>query len=110
MPGVSRIGAAMASTLVLRGPAIWNRFPLLQYDTGGYLVRWHEGYLVPSRSTVFGLYLNIFAHPNFWPVLVVQAALTVWMLALLLRSLGWGNRPALLFGIVAALSVLTTLP
>ena len=53
---VSRVGAAIASTLILLAPAIWNRFPLLQYDTGGYLVRWFEGYLVPSRSTVFGLY------------------------------------------------------
>ena len=65
MPGVSRIGAAMASTLILLAPAIWNRFPLLQYDTGGYLVRWFEGYLVPSRSTVFGLFLNIFATSRF---------------------------------------------
>jgi len=78
----------MASTLLLLAPAIWNRFPLLQFDTGGYLVRWFEGYLVPSRSTVFGLYLNIFATPDFWPVVVLQAALTVWLLALLLRALG----------------------
>ena len=55
----------MASTLILLAPAIWNRFPLLQYDTGGYLVRWFEGYLVPSRSTVFGLFLNIFALSRF---------------------------------------------
>jgi hypothetical protein len=110
MPGVSRIGAAMASTLVLLAPAIWNRFPLLQFDTGGYLVRWFEGYLVPSRSTVFGLYLNIFATPDFWPVVVLQAALTVWMLALLLRALGFGGRPLLLVGVTAALSGLTTLP
>ena len=96
MPGVSRIGAAMASTLILLAPAIWNRFPLLQYDTGGYLVRWFEGYLVPSRSTVFGLFLNIFAHPDFWPVVVVQAALTVWVLALMLRALGFGGRPLVL--------------
>ena len=80
MSGVLRIGAAMASTLVLLAPAIWNRFPLLQFDTGGYLVRWFEGYLVPSRSTVFGLYLNIFATPDFWPVVVLQAALTIWLL------------------------------
>ncbi len=104
MPGVSRIGAAMASTLVLLAPAIWNRFPLLQFDTGGYLVRWFEGYLVPSRSTVFGLYLNIFATPDFWPVVVLQAALTVWVLALLLRALGFGGRPLLLIGVTAALS------
>src|SRR6478672_2145867 len=110
MPVVSRIGAAMASTLLLLAPAIWNRFPLLQFDTGGYLVRWFEGYLVPSRSTVFGLYLNIFATPDFWPVVVLQAALTVWLLALLLRVLGFGGRPLLLIGVTAALSVVTTLP
>ncbi len=107
---VLRIGAALASTLVLLAPAIWNRFPLLQYDTGGYLVRWFEGYLVPSRSTVFGLYLNLLSSPDFWPVLVVQAALTVWVLALVLRVLDFGSRPRLLFGVTVALSVLTTLP
>ena len=110
MPGVSRIGTAMASTMVLLAPAIWNRFPLLQFDTGGYLVRWFEGYLVPSRSTVFGLYLNIFAYPDFWPVVVLQAALTVWMLALVLRALGFGGRPLLLLGATTALSAVTTLP
>ena len=30
-----------------------------QWDTGGYLARWYEGYLVPSRSTVFGIYLHL---------------------------------------------------
>jgi hypothetical protein len=110
MSVVSRIGAAVASTLLLLAPAIWNRFPLLQYDTGGYFVRWYEGYLVPSRSTVFGLYLNILARPDFWPVIVLQAALTVWVLALLLRALGFGGRPFVLLGFVAALCGLTTLP
>lgn len=110
MPGVLRIGAAIASTLFLLAPALWNRFPLLQYDTGGYLVRWFEGYLVPSRSTVFGLFLNILAQPDFWPVVLLQAALTVWMLALVLRALGFGGQPLLLLGITAALSGVTTLP
>jgi hypothetical protein len=110
MPVVSRIGAALASTLLLLAPAIWNRFPLLQYDTGGYFVRWYEGYLVPSRSSVFGLYLDILARPDFWPVIALQAALTVWVLALLLRTLGFGGRPFVLFGVVAALTGLTTLP
>src|ERR1700749_434012 len=98
---VSRIGAAAASTLLLLAPAIWNRFPLLQFDTGGYFVRWFEGYLVPSRSTGFGQFLNIFAHPDFWPVVVIQAALTGWLLALLLRALGFGGRPLLLLGVTA---------
>ena len=110
MPRVMRFGAAMAGALLLLAPAIWNRFPLLQYDTGGYFVRWFEGYLVPSRSTVFGLYLNILAHPDFWPAVALQAALTIWILAMLLRALGFGGRPVLLLGITAALCVLTTLP
>ena len=110
MTFVLRLGAAMASTLVLLVPAIWNRFPLLQYDTGGYLARWFEGYLVPSRSTVFGLFLTLFANPDFWPVVIVQAALTVWVLALVLRAHGFGGRPLLLLGVITALSILTTLP
>ena len=110
MSFVSRVGAALASTLVLLVPAIWNRFPLLQYDTGGYLARWYEGYLVPSRSTVFGLFLNLFAQPDFWPAVLVQAALTVWVLALLLRAHGFGGRPLVLLGLTATLSGLTTLP
>jgi hypothetical protein len=48
--------------------------------------------------------------PDFWPVLIVQSALTVWVLALILRAHRLGQRPLLLLGFVAALCVLTTLP
>jgi hypothetical protein len=50
--------AAIAIPLMLLAPALWNGYPLLQWDTGGYLARCYEGYLVPSRSTMFGLYLH----------------------------------------------------
>ena len=53
-----RIGAPIFATLILLLPALWNGFPLLQYDTGGYLARWFEGYLVPSRAVVYGLILD----------------------------------------------------
>ena len=102
--------AAVASLLILLAPAIWNRFPLLQYDTGGYLARWYEGDLVPSRSPVFGLFLNVLTWPEFWPAVVIEAALTVWVLTLVLRCLKFGERPLLLVGITAALALLTTLP
>ena len=45
--------AAIVIPVLLLVPAIWNGYPLLEYDTGGYLARWYEGYLVPSRSTVY---------------------------------------------------------
>jgi hypothetical protein len=110
MPRILRIGSALFAALFLLAPAIWNRFPLLQYDTGGYLARWFEGYLVPSRSTVYGLFLTVLSWPDFWPVVMVQSALTVWVLALLLRVLGFGDRPLLIPGVTAVLCLFTTLP
>jgi len=64
---------AAAIPLILLAPAFWNGYPLLQSDTGGYLARWYEGYLVPSRSTVFGLYLHTGEGSSFWPNLAIQA-------------------------------------
>lgn len=68
-------------------PAFWNGYPLLQWDTGGYLARWYEGYLVPSRSTVFGLYLHYGESFGFWTNLAVQSLATLWLLQLTLRVL-----------------------
>jgi hypothetical protein len=109
----SRVGwciACLASAGILLLPAIWNGFPLLEYDTGGYLARWFEGYLVPSRPAAYGLLLVPAAPFEFWPVLALQAAATIWIVALLLRELGLGSRPALLGAVVAALTCTTTLP
>jgi hypothetical protein len=102
--------AAALSIALLIAPALWNGFPLLQWDTGGYLARWYEGTLVISRATLYGLLLRAGVPLAFWPVLAVQAALTVWIVALMLRAHGLGRRPWLMLGIVAALTVFTTLP
>ncbi|MBI3701786.1 MAG: hypothetical protein HY242_15260 [Afipia sp.] len=103
------IGAIALALLMLVGPVLWNRYPLLQYDTGGYLARWYEGYLVPSRSTVFGMYLNIGEGFHFWPEMIVQSGLTIWIAYLTLRVFGLA-RPILLLAAIAVLSVITTLP
>ena len=78
----------IALPLLLIAPALWNGYPLLQWDTGGYLARWYEGYLVPARSTVFGLYLHFGESSDFWINLVVQSLVTLWLLQLTLRVLG----------------------
>ncbi|WP_247446472.1 hypothetical protein [Bradyrhizobium sp. 197] len=78
----------MALPLMMIAPAFWNGYPLLQWDTGGYLARWYEGYLVPSRSTVFGLYLHYGESFGFWINLAVQSVATLWLLQLTLRVLG----------------------
>jgi hypothetical protein len=101
--------AAIAIPILLVAPAIWNGYPLLQWDTGGYLARWYEGYLVPSRSTVFGLYLHYGEGSSFWVNLGVQALATLWILQLTLRVLGM-SEPLRLLGIGLALVLTTALP
>ncbi len=101
--------AAIAIPVLLIAPAIWNGYPLLQWDTGGYLARWYEGYLVPSRSTVFGLYLHFGEGSSFWINLGIQALATFWILQLTLRVLGM-SEPRRLLGIALALVLTTALP
>jgi hypothetical protein len=95
--------------LLLIAPALWNGYPLLQWDTGGYLARWYEGYLVPSRSTVFGLYLHLGEDSGFWINLGIQALATLWILQLTLRVFGM-VRPWRLAAIGIALILTTALP
>lgn len=98
------------SLLLLLAPALWNGFPLLQYDTGGYFVRWYEGTLAVSRAVIYGLIVDAGVPLAFWPVLIVQSALTIWIIALVLRAHGLGRRPLLLLGVISMLSVTSTLP
>jgi hypothetical protein len=105
---LARILVAVTATLMLLLPALWNRFPLLQYDTGGYLARWYEGHLEESRSTVYGLYLELTARPDFWPAVTIQAMLTAWVLWLTLRAHALATPLALIIT-AAALSIGTSL-
>jgi hypothetical protein len=101
--------AAVAIPLMLLAPALWNGYPLLQWDTGGYLARWYEGYLVPSRSTTFGLYLHFGEDSAFWLNLGFQALATLWILQLTLRVLGMAQ-PLRLLAISLVLILTTALP
>jgi hypothetical protein len=101
--------AALAIPLLLIAPALWNGYPLLQWDTGGYLARWYEGYLVPSRSTVFGLYLHFGEDSSFWINLGIQALATLWILQLTLRVLDMAQ-PLRLMAMSLALILTTALP
>src|ERR1700758_3785478 len=101
--------AAILIPLFLMAPALWNGYPLLQWDTGGYLARWYEGYLVPSRSTVSGLYLHFGEDSDFWLTLGTQALATLWILQLCLRVLNLAQ-PFRLLAISLLLILTTALP
>jgi hypothetical protein len=105
---IARTSSTIAATLILLSPALWNRLPLLEYDTGGYLARWFEGYLVPSRSTTYGLFLAAGWPLDFWPIVILQALATVWIIGLLLRI--HRVHPIALPAITAVLALTTALP
>ena len=112
MPALTagRIAPRLLATLVLLLPAFWNGFPLLEYDTGGYLARWFEGILVPSRSTTYGLFLAAGWPLDFWPIVILQAAAAVWIIGILLRVHRFSVHPVGLLAVVAALAATTALP
>ncbi|MGX7742043.1 hypothetical protein [Rhodopseudomonas parapalustris] len=95
--------------LLMLAPAIWNGYPLLQYDTGGYLARWYEGYLVINRSTSYGIYLHLGEQTQFWLNLAFQAIVSLWIIQLTLRVFGITG-PFRLAAIGVGLIAITALP
>jgi hypothetical protein len=90
-------------------PALWNGFPLIYADTGGYLMRPVTGTPSIGRSALYGTFLLAGMRLDFWPVVIVQAGITAWLIVMVMRLVA-GARPlaAALAGV--ALAVLTALP
>jgi hypothetical protein len=91
-------------------PALWNGFPIIFYDTGGYLARPFEATLAMGRSALYGAFLELGIKHNFWPIIVAQAALVAWLVVLMLRVHGFSGKPWLASVIVIGLCTLTGLP
>jgi hypothetical protein len=108
--GLTWAFAGTMMVLVLMAPALWNGFPLIFPDTGGYLLRPIEGDLAMGRSALYGLFLYLGIPLSFWPNAFLQSALTAWLIVLTMRTHGLGDRPWLALGIVAVLTVCTSLP
>jgi hypothetical protein len=108
--GLAWILASAAMLFALMTPALWNGFPLIFPDTGGYLDGPILGALSMGRSALYGLFLYTGVPFSFWPNAVLQSALTIWLIVLTMRAHGLGGRPWLALGIVAMLTVCTSLP
>jgi hypothetical protein len=91
-------------------PALWNGFPIVFYDTGGYLTRPFTQTLELGRSALFGAFLAGGIPLNFWPNIVVQAVVVAWVLTLELRAQGLSDRLMAYWLVIIALSGLTGLP
>jgi hypothetical protein len=103
-------GAFALMVVALLGPALWNGFPLIFADSGGYLGRPFEGTLELGRSSLYGAFLAAAIRLEFWPNVLVQAALAVWIIALTLRTHTRRLRVAEIVLVVIALTLLTSLP
>jgi hypothetical protein len=73
----SAIILAMTALFIL--PALYNRFPFVFPDTGGYLGAWG------MRNTVQNVYYAVFnritdLRISPWPTVVVQSAMTAWVI------------------------------
>ena len=69
--------AILLMMAALLWPAVWNGFPIIFADTGGYLERVFERDLVMGRSAFYGAFLALGIRLDFWPNIVAQAALTI---------------------------------
>ncbi len=98
------------SIAALIWPAIVNGWPLIFFDTGGYLDRGYDLTLGFGRSLYYGLFLRALSWPvlGFWPVIMVQSALVTQLLLITLRVHRIGFGPSL--GLIAVLGLLTGLP
>lgn len=97
--------AVVAGVALLLAPAWWNGFPLIFYDTAGYIERGMDGNLSPGRSLVYGefAYALLRLGPGLWPVAVAQSLLVLWLLHLVARTHGMAHGPAALVGLAAIL-------
>jgi branched-subunit amino acid transport protein len=101
----SRAAAYVVAVVLLCLPALWNGFPLMYDDVGGYLERWPTRSLGLGRSTVYGLLLWLTRSAAFVPVIVLQALVTVFVVDRAIKVFVGLNRPWLLPGVIAAIAV-----
>ena len=100
-------GVLMLAAIFL-GIAAWNGFPLMFYDTGAYLAEGLSGTFLVERSPVYSLLLLV-TGGNFslWPVVILQALMTGYVIALVARIEVPGLTLPGLAGIGIALMLLT---
>ena len=103
-------GATLFVSLgLLLAPALWNGFPIIFHDTGGYIARVLEGNLGPGRSYFYGafLYATSFGWQWFLGPVVVQSLIVLRLVYLLFRCHDLPAGPLTILLTTAALALFT---
>jgi hypothetical protein len=106
---IAQAAVAIGAFVALLVPALVNGFPFVFADTGGYLARPFEHTLALGRSALYGLFLVSTIGLNFWPAIIVQSAIVLWLLRTTLRVHGMEGTGKFAF-VLAILIMLTSLP
>lgn len=101
-----------ACLALLIAPALWNGYPLVFYDTGGYVEAALRRCLIPGRSLFYGLFLQLlsFNWISFWGVIVIQAGSILWIIHLVWRCHRLPAGSSTLLPVTAFLAFSTGLP
>lgn len=96
---------------VLLAVALWNRFPIIFYDTGAYVLQGLGDIFVEERSPVYSLFLWVSgAGESLWLVALLQAVLTAFVVVQTARAIAPKLPIVALVAIFAALDIFTALP
>ena len=107
-PPFALIPALLLLTPLLLGVAIWNRFPLVFYDTGAYFAQGLAGAFFVERSPIYSLLLPATgAFFSLWLTAAAQALMTAILICELARAVAPRLTLPGLLGIVTALMLLT---
>jgi hypothetical protein len=98
----SNAAAHAVAVVLLCLPALWNGFPLMFDDVGGYLERWPTASLGLGRSTIYGLLLWITQPVSFFPLIVLQALVTTFVVDRAIKVLADPTPPPWLLPAVMA--------
>lgn len=90
-----RAAYLLATTLILIAPALYNRYPLVYFDTGAYLERAVDLQAPFDRAIGYSLFIRICSLLiSTWPVIIVQAILVNLLLYRLISVFFQQNRIA----------------
>ncbi|MBM3541836.1 MAG: hypothetical protein FJX51_07300, partial [Alphaproteobacteria bacterium] len=92
------IFAALAAAILYLWPAVLNGFPLVYWDTGGYLMAGVEDAYEPNRSIWYAWFLEHAGLPSAWGVAIAQALIAAAALGAAVRGFA-DTRAALIFAL-----------
>ncbi len=99
--------AIALASLVYLWPALWNGFPLVYWDTGGYLMAAIKGEYEPNRSIFYARFVDFAGKPSAWGVAGAQSMLAASALGLAVRGFTQDRRALVLalgFGALSSLA------